>query len=121
MEPNLFVNGFSLDRIMQLVYLQLFVCFLVGIQWLCLVWYKHKKSNRWRIVGEGVFEKILTKTAKITAERIEGSFRPVIDTVFFKNGDTCKAIGITQDLPVPGKRVRIFKNGFAEFKVEKVL
>lgn len=120
MEPILSLSDVPLSKIMELVYLQLFVCFLVGVQYLFLIWYGRKEKNRWRIVGEGVFEKVLAEKSLITAERIEGVFPLIIDTVFFKNGDTCATKWITHELPNPGTPIRIERNGLGECRVKRV-
>lgn len=105
---------------MQLVYLQLLLCFLVGIQYLFLVGYEKIQKRKWRVVGEGVFEKVLSKKAPITAELVEGVFPLVIDAVFFKNGDTCATKWIRDDFPESGTPIRVRRNGLGECRVERV-
>ena len=111
---------------MNLHNLLLSLCFLVvvvGVQYLLLCWYEHYQKNTWKLVAEGVYEKVETIRAPVSIKSFTNylMIMMTVSTVFFQDGKTCKAVDVTEDLPVPGTRIRIYKNGMAKFRVEKVL
>jgi len=99
-----------------------FLFAVVGGQYLLLVRYERKQKNTWKLVAEGVFEKVQTVSVPISIKSFTNFllFMLSVDTIFFKDGTTCKAMGIVDDLPEYGTPIRIYKNGMAEFRVERV-
>lgn len=100
-----------------------FLVAVVGGQYLLLCWYQHREKNTWKMVAEGVYEKVQTRSAPISIKGFTNFILMMmsVDTVFFQDGTTCRAMGVTQNLPDPGTRIKIYKNGMAEFRVERVL
>lgn len=107
-----------MDLFLSLAYLAA----MVGGQYALLIWYERRQKNGWRLVADGVYEQVKIARAPITIKGF-ANFRLMmmsIATVFFQDGKTCPTVGIIEDLPEPGTRIRIFKNGLAEFRVERV-
>lgn len=92
---------------------------LVGGQYLLLKWHENK-AKKLRLVGEGIYEKVLSKSAPIAGGRLFTLKRITVDTVFFRDGKICPTMGVTKNLPEPGTKIRIYKNGLGEFKLEEV-
>ncbi len=99
-----------------------FIPFFIGGPYLLLIWYEYKQKNSWKVVAEGVYEKIVTKSAVVRAQRIAnfGIGMITVSTVFFQDGRTCVTMGIAKDLPEPGTNIRISKNGMAQFRLEVI-
>ncbi len=107
---------------MELLQSLAFLATVVGLQYLLLVWYEYRQKNTWELVAEGVYERIETRRAPVSVKSFTNYILMMmtVSTVFFQDGKTCKAIDVTEILPVPGTRIRIYKNGMAEFRVEKI-
>lgn len=99
-----------------------FLAAVVGGQYLLLVRYEHQQKNGWKLVADGVYEKVQTVNAPISIKGFTNFMLMMVNiaTIFFQDGKTCATMGITGELPEPGTRIRIFKNGLAEFRVERV-
>ena len=99
-----------------------FLAAVVGGQYIALRWYEYHQKNTWKLIAEGVYERIETRRAPASIKSFTNYIMMMmtISTVFFRDGTTCKAMDIAEDLPDSGTRIKIYKNGMAEFRVEKV-
>jgi hypothetical protein len=82
------------------------------------------RSTTWSIVTEGTYDHADYGTFDRTWQSSHGAVHHVtVDTtiVFFDDGRTCAMEGRI-DMPLPkGTRIRILKNGYRQFKVEKIV
>ena len=99
-----------------------FLVAIVGGQYFLLVWYEHRQKNGWRLVAEGVFEKASVISAPVSIKGFTNYLMTMVNivTIFFQDGTTCKAVGVFDELPESGTAIRVYKNGLAEFRLERV-
>ena len=74
--------------------------------------YQKLSAKKWSLVGEGVFKEVVYSTPP---KRIH--MHLTIGVVHFEDGEYC--IITPLEMPPRGTKMRIYRNGCAEFKIEK--
>lgn len=99
------------------VFLVFVIVVVGGFYWL-LCWYERRQKNTWTIAAEGIYDHSEVRSAMIAARRLSKFGIMVVTTIFFREGHTRAINGVIISPPVPGTKIRVLKNGFAEFRIE---
>ncbi|OGN10211.1 MAG: hypothetical protein A3J46_05915 [Candidatus Yanofskybacteria bacterium RIFCSPHIGHO2_02_FULL_41_11] len=77
--------------------------------------YEKRQANTWKLVAEGVLKSI--EYHNPPPRRKGRLFIPKIGVALFEDGQYCMVMGLV--VPPQGTRIKIYKNGLADFKIEK--
>lgn len=94
------------------------VALLVGGPYWLLCWYEKRQKNGWKLVAEGAYERSQAVSSVIAARRLAKFGMMVVTTIFFQDGKTWPIRGVIFNPPDPGTKIRVYKNGFGESRIE---
>lgn len=88
-----------------------------GLYWL-LCWYEKRQKNAWKLAAEGAYERSEVRSSVIAARRVGKMGLMVVTTLFFQDGKTWPILGVIFNPPARGTKIRVYKNGFGEPRIE---
>ena len=80
--------------------------------------YEKKQENGWKLKAEGVFDHTESRTSTMRFRHPFWMTLVTITTIFFQDGKTWPILGVIFSPPPQGTKIRIFKNGFGQSRIE---